>query len=342
MGFRNPFRIQVDEQRRRLRHRLLARLRGAGELPRAGRHRPRGDRAQGRPTTAGRCASRPKLPVLPLELQHQQAAGRDADGQHECGNPTAGRRTSSRWNTDGDPAIERGRVNVPPITQPDIWYSYRDNANPPLGTPCLAYYDGSGGTCPQLFPELYTGGVAPHGAVKYRYDASNPSPTKFPPYYDDAIFLGEFGQDTLREVRLDANNKIFKINRLPRLRRLQRCRATPKSRSSATTRWTCSSGPTALLPADLRRRLLQPEPRRGHVPLRVRQGPARAAGELINATPTNGIAPLSVQFSSEGSRDPDPGDSISSRGTSTATARSTRSTRTRRTSTPPTASTRPS
>ena len=31
---------------------------------------------------------------------------------------------------------------------------------------------------------------------------------------------------------------------------------------------------------------------------------------VISATPTNGQAPLSVQFSSEGSRDPDPGDSI--------------------------------
>ena len=100
------------------------------------------------------------------------------------------------------------------MTQPDIWYSYRDNQNPPLGTPCLAYYDGSGGTCPQLFPELFTGGVGPHGAAKYTYDPSNPNPTKLPPYYDDAIFLGEFTQDTLREVRLDADNKVFKINRL--------------------------------------------------------------------------------------------------------------------------------
>ena len=102
---------------------------------------------------------------------------------------------------------------MPPVTQPDLWYSYRDNANPPLGTPCLAYYNGSGGSCPQLFPELYTTGVAPHGAAPYRYDARNPSTTKFPPYYDGAFILGEFNVDTLREVRVDADNKIFKINR---------------------------------------------------------------------------------------------------------------------------------
>ena len=90
------------------------------------------------------------------------------------------------------------------MTQPDIWYSYNDNADPPLGTPCLAYYDGSGGTCPQLFPELGTGGVGPHGADKYEYDPDNPSKTKFPPYYDGSVFLGEFTRDWLREVRLDS------------------------------------------------------------------------------------------------------------------------------------------
>ena len=84
--------------------------------------------------------------------------------------------------------------------------------HPPQGTPCLAYYDGSGGTCPQLFPELGTGGVGPHGAAKYEYDPANPSETKFPPYYDDAVFFGEFTRDYLREIRLDSQGRVFKIN----------------------------------------------------------------------------------------------------------------------------------
>ena len=41
---------------------------------------------------------------------------------------------------------------------------------------------------------------------------SNPNPTKFPPYWDGAFILGEFTQDTLREVRLDSQNRVFKIN----------------------------------------------------------------------------------------------------------------------------------
>src|SRR4029450_3998942 len=36
----------------------------------------------------------------------------------------------------------------------------------------------------------------------------------------------------------------------------------------------------------------------------------RAPIAVLTATPTNGIAPLTVAFSSEGSRDPDPADSI--------------------------------
>ena len=68
---------------------------------------------------------------------------------------------------------------------------------------------GSTTECPRLFPELYTAGVAPHGAVKYHYDPANPSTKKFPPYYDNSVILGEFnarhaarGQARLAEPRL--------------------------------------------------------------------------------------------------------------------------------------------
>ncbi len=68
------------------------------------------------------------------------------------------------------------------------------------------------GMCPQLFPELFTGGVGPHGTAPYDYDPSNPSPTKFPPYYDGSFIIGEFTQDTMREVKLDSQGRVFKIN----------------------------------------------------------------------------------------------------------------------------------
>src|SRR5262249_4468259 len=54
----------------------------------------------------------------------------------DCGGtPT----NDSRWNLQGGPSFEPGRRELPPITDPDIWYSYNDNAATPLGTPCQAY-----------------------------------------------------------------------------------------------------------------------------------------------------------------------------------------------------------
>ena len=201
----------------------------------------------------------------------------------------------SRWNTvrDVDRRSSRAAVQTPPVTEPDIWYSYRDNPTPrPLGTPCQAATTATPPTrpargVPAALPRAVHGRRRPHGATKYEYDPDNPSPTKFPPYYDGArSILGEFTQDTMREVRLDSQNRVFKIN--PFLD----CGAgrldDPRSCSSATTRWTCSSGPTAnVLPADLRRRLLQRQRRRRHVPVGVRQGPA-APKAVIGATPTDG------------------------------------------------------
>ena len=63
-----------------------------------------------------------------------------------------------------------------------------------------------------LFPELYTGGVAPHGADIYEYSASNANTKKFPAYYDKSIFMGEFGQDTMREIKRDSQNRVSKID----------------------------------------------------------------------------------------------------------------------------------
>ena len=40
-------------------------------------------------------------------------------------------------------AVDPGLEYAPPITNPEIWYSYRDNQgapNGPLGTPCFATY----------------------------------------------------------------------------------------------------------------------------------------------------------------------------------------------------------
>ena len=183
-----------------------------------------------------------------------------------------------------EPGLEYG----PPVTNPEVWYSFNDNiGEPPLGTPCFEYYNGSGATsCPRLFPELGSGGVGPHGAAKYTYDPANPDTTKLPPYYDGAIFFGEFTRDTLREIRLDSEGRVFKLNDLFNCGGL-----TPGQVPQTDNPFECDSPmdmqfdeSRALLPAHVRRRVLQHQQRRRDVPLGLRQGAARSDRRALGLT----------------------------------------------------------
>jgi PKD repeat protein/type 1 glutamine amidotransferase len=234
---------------------------------------------------------------------------------YDCDDPTRGPQNTSRWVTSGGPTVDPGLEYGPPITNPEIWYSYRDNQAPPngpQGTQCFASY-GPGapanpvGACPQLFPELFTGGVGPHGTAPYDYDPANPNPTKFPPYWDGAWIAGEFTQDTLREVRMDSNDEIHKINNtLP-------CGPVP---ATPTRPWLCDNPMDMEFGPDGTFYLLTYgdgffaiNPDAGMMRWEYVKG-LRAPVAVVSATPTDGPAPLTVAFSSAGSNDADPGDSI--------------------------------
>ena len=202
MGFRNPFRIQVDENDVA----YISDYSPDASTP----QRSRGPAGTGRfeivrkPSNYGwpTCYKR-DLAVLRVELPRVRArhhhgghAAADTPAHRSCTTATARRSATTRCGTSrAARRSSRASRDVPPVTNPDIWYSYSDNntRRTPLGTPCLGYYaptpgpiaPGSTTECPRLFPELYTGGVGPHGMTKYNYDPANPNPKKFPPYYDD-------------------------------------------------------------------------------------------------------------------------------------------------------------
>ncbi len=220
---------------------------------------------------------------------------------HDCDDPTRGPQNTSRWVASGGPAVDPGLEYGPPITDPEIWYSYRDNQaapNGPQGTQCFASY-GPGapaspvGACPQLFPELFTGGVGPHGTAPYDYDPANPNPTKFPPYWDGAWIAGEFTQDTLREVRMDSNNEILKINNtLP-------CGPVP---ATPTRPWLCDNPMDMEFGPDGTFYLLTYgdgffaiNPDAGMMRWEYVKG-LRAPVAVLSATPTNGPVPLTVSL----------------------------------------------
>ena len=273
MGFRNPFRIQVDDNDVAYVTDYSPDSNDAGELPRAGRHRPRRDRAQ---AVQLRLAAllRAGPAVLPLELQHQHAAGRRRRRRTSAATRSAGPQNTSRWNT----AAASSRLDA--RRSPSRTSGTRSATTPTRrwARRASAYYDGSGGTCPQLFPELVhrrrrpaRRGAVPATTPTTRARRSSRRTTTA------RSSSASSAQDTLREVRLDADRA--------RSSRSTSCSTAAPSRSTrdAAVRVRQPDGHAVrrrrqLLPADLRRRLLRRQPGRRHVPVGVRQGPARAAG----------------------------------------------------------------
>ena len=295
MGFRNPFRIQVDSNDVAYVTDYSPDSRAPQEL--------RGPAGTGRvevvrkPSNYGwpMCYA-PNLPIYKWHFNTQTSLGEP----FECADAEKGPANTSRWNT--------GLRYAGPITQPDIWYSYEDNAASPRGTPCLAAYDGTGGACPQLFPELLTGGVGPHGADLYEYDASSSSETKFPPYYDGAMIWGEFTRNFLREVRFDSNGKIQKMHTT--LDCGQALQAQPTFPFECDAPMDLQFGDDgALYLLTYGNGFFNANPDAGLYKWEYVAGSQKPRA-VLNATPTNGVAPLQVQFSSNGSSDPDENDSI--------------------------------
>jgi PKD repeat protein/type 1 glutamine amidotransferase len=315
MGFRNPFRITLDENDVA----YVTDYSPDSQTPQIFRGPPGTGRVEvvREPANYGwPLCMRPDLPYYQWDFETGAPLPSAASPEtFDCDDPAQGPQNSSHWVAEGGPTVEPGLEFGPPITEPEISYSYRDNQaapNGPQGTPCFAAY-GPGaptnpvGACPQLFPELFTGGVGPHGAAPYDFDPDNPSTTKFPPYYDGAFILGEFTQDTLREVRLDSQDRVFKINNA------LNCGAAP---TNPARPFLCDNPMDMEFGPDGSLYLLtygdgffNINPDAAMERFEYVKG-LRAPIAVLGATPTSGQPPLTVQFSSEGSRDPDPGDSI--------------------------------
>ena len=62
------------------------------------------------------------------------------------------------------------------------------------------------------FPELGTGGRTIMAGPVYHFDPALNSSIKLPAYYDDTLFIYEWSRNWIKEVKLDANGNILKIN----------------------------------------------------------------------------------------------------------------------------------
>ncbi len=170
-----------------------------------------------------------------------------------------------------------GLTSLKPVVAPNIWYGY--------------------GTSP-TFPELGSGGSAPMGGPVYRYDASNPSATKFPPYYDGVHFFYEWSRNYIKEVHFDSSSAVTRTNPFLPSTRFNKPMDMEfgKDGSLYLLEWGTNFGGGNSDSGLYRIDYIQG----GRSPI------AKATG-----TPTSGSAPLTVQFSSAGTADPDPGNTLS-------------------------------
>ncbi|MET8258642.1 ThuA domain-containing protein [Micromonospora sp. NPDC005205] len=164
-----------------------------------------------------------------------------------------------------------GLTSLKPVVAPNIWYGY--------------------GTSP-TFTELGSGGSAPMGGPIYRYDASNPSATKFPPYYDGVHFFYEWARNYVKEVHFDSSSAVTRTNPfLPNVRfNKPMDMEFGKDGSLYMLEWGTNFGGG--------------NSDSGLYRIDYNQG-GRSPIVKATGTPTSGSAPLTVQFSSAGTSDPD-------------------------------------
>ncbi|MFF8916474.1 ThuA domain-containing protein [Streptomyces sp. NPDC015032] len=169
-----------------------------------------------------------------------------------------------------------GLTELPPIQQPEIWYGYGESKE---------------------FPEVGSGGSGPMSGPVYHYDAKNPSTTKFPAYFEGASFFYEWTRDFVKEVRFDRDQKVLKINDFLSSQKFNKPMDMTfgPDGSLYVLEWGSSFGggnnDSGLYRID------------------YAQG-QRAPVAKAAASATDGPVPLKVDFSGDGSNDPD-GDTLS-------------------------------
>jgi cytochrome c len=186
-----------------------------------------------------------------------------------------------------------GLTVLPAVQQPQFWYTYEAR------TPCPgAYLQNPPTPCGFNWPVIGTGGVGPHAGPIYKYDKDSASATKFPEYYNNAVAFGEFTRDKVFMMRTDGKGNLTGVEQfLPGF--------------VFDNPMDLEFGPDgSLYLLEYGDGFFRPNPDAQLAVIRYVKG-TRSPVAVLNATPTSGQAPLTVQFSSAGSHDPDPGDSIS-------------------------------
>src|SRR5690606_13064108 len=170
---------------------------------------------------------------------------------------------------------------------------------PPAQPAWIAYpYDES-----PDWPELGTGGRLALQGPRYHYDPDLDSETKFPEYFDGTDIVAEWTRNTVFEVKSDAEGAPAIINQLwpsGTFKRPIDFEFGPDG-SLYLAEWGTNYGGSGRG---------DPNDDSGIYKINYVRPGERSPVAMAQATPTSGQPPLTVQFDSAGSYDPDEGDTI--------------------------------
>ena len=173
-----------------------------------------------------------------------------------------------------------GRIRLPAVVQPHIWYSY--------------------GVSPQ-FPELGEGGIGPMAGPAYDFDPSDrrgPQPVGWPRYYDGMPLLYEWTRDYIKGIRLEPDGELASIEDvIPSI-----VTDNPMDMEFGP------DGALYVLEYGDGYFAENPDAQLSRIDF-IGAGGNRSPVPAVSATPTNGPTPLTVSFTSDGTVDPD-GDRI--------------------------------
>jgi PKD repeat protein len=170
-----------------------------------------------------------------------------------------------------------GPTNLPPARPAWIWYPYDSSVE---------------------FPEVNgAGGRTAMGGPVYHYQTNLVSGRKLPRYYDNTLFIFEWSRNFIKEVKLDDSGNVLKINPFLPTFSFSRPMHMEIGPDGAIYMIEWGSGFGGGNPDAKITRI-------DYV------GGNRAPVAVASASPSSGSVPLSVQFSSAGTYDPDTNDVI--------------------------------
>ena len=191
-----------------------------------------------------------------------------------------------------------GLRELPAVTQPDVWYSYTLSAE---------------------FPELTSvppGGIGPMAGPAYDRDPAQAGPPAWPAYYDGVPLFYEWTRDYIKEFRLDDAGNLAEIRpaggAFPGVSLLGTLGPANGDQRTLDNGMDLEFGPEgALYGLEYGDGFFSENPDAQLARFDyIGPGGNHAPRVEVSATPTSGLARLTVSFSSAGTSDPD-GDQLS-------------------------------